>query len=64
MSVIHLAGFGYWETKVAKEPILPFTIWKAPSFGLLMVAVFFAFMSLGIYFWYMNVFMQTVRGTR
>ena len=27
-----------------------------------MVVIFFAFMSLGIYFWYMNIFMQTIRG--
>ncbi|KAK6841521.1 hypothetical protein PG989_009930 [Apiospora arundinis] len=62
LSVFHLVVFTYWEMKVAKEPILPFTIWKAPSFGLLMLAVFFAFMSLGIFFWYMNIFMQTIRG--
>lgn len=47
--------------KVAKEPILPFNIWKAPSFGILMVTIFFSFMSLGIYFWYMNIYMQTIR---
>jgi hypothetical protein len=48
--------------KVAKDPILPFNIWKAPSFGLLMLAIFFSFMSLGIYFWYMNAYMQNIRG--
>ena len=48
--------------KVAKEPILPFNIWKSPSFGPLMLITLFAFMSLGIYFWYMNIYMQTIRG--
>lgn len=48
--------------KVAKEPILPFNIWKSPSFGTLMITIFFSFMSLGIYFWYMNMYMQTIRG--
>lgn len=62
MSLIHLAGFLYWEAKVAKEPILPFNIWNAPSFGLLMIVIFFSFMSLGIFFWYMNIYMQTIRG--
>ena len=62
MSVVHFAGFAYWETKVAKEPILPFNIWKAPSFGILMLAIFFSFMSLGIFFWYMSIYMQTVHG--
>lgn len=27
-----------------------------------MLTIFFAFMSLGIYFWYMNIYMQTIRG--
>lgn len=62
LSSIFLAGFAYWETKVAKEPILPFNIWKTPSFGILMIAIFFSFMSLGIFFWYMNIYMQTIRG--
>ncbi|KAF7954784.1 uncharacterized protein EAE97_000043 [Botrytis byssoidea] len=62
VSIVHFAGFVYWEIKVAKEPILPFNIWKAPSFGILMLAVFFSFMSLGIFFWYMNAYMQNIRG--
>lgn len=48
--------------KVAKEPILPFNIWKAPSFGILMITIFLSFMSLGIFFWYMNIYMVTIRG--
>jgi predicted MFS family arabinose efflux permease len=62
VSVLHLLAFCYWELKVAKEPILPFNIWNSPSFGTLMLTIFFSFMSLGIYFWYMNVYMQTIRG--
>ena len=62
VSIIHFLGFAYWEIKVAEEPILPFNIWKAPSFGILMLVTFFSFMSLGIYFWYMNIYMQTIRG--
>ncbi|KAB8300498.1 hypothetical protein EYC80_000663 [Monilinia laxa] len=62
VSVLHFAGFVYWEMKVATDPILPFNIWKAPSFGLLMLAIFFSFMSLGIFFWYMNAYMQNIRG--
>ena len=27
-----------------------------------MIAIFFSFMSLGIYFWYINMYMQTIRG--
>ncbi|KAK6593572.1 efflux pump antibiotic resistance protein [Botrytis cinerea] len=35
---------------------------EGPSFGLLMLTVFFSFMSLGIFFWYMNAYMQNIRG--
>lgn len=62
LSIIHFAVFAYWEIKLAKEPILPFNIWKAPSFGILVITIFFSFMSLGIFFWYMNIYMQTIRG--
>ncbi|KAK4118841.1 MFS general substrate transporter [Parathielavia appendiculata] len=62
VSVLHFAAFWYWETRVAGEPILPFNIWKSPSFGILMITIFFSYMSLGIFFWYMNVYMQTIRG--
>lgn len=62
LSVIHFAAFAFWEIKIAPEPILPFNIWKAPSFGVLMLTIFFSFMSLGIFFWYMNIYMITIRG--
>lgn len=62
LSAIHFARFAYWEVRVAKEPILPFNIWKAPSFGVLMLCTSFSFMILGIFFWYMNIYMQTIRG--
>jgi MFS family permease len=62
VSLVHFAAFSYWETRVAKEPILPFDIWGAPSFGRLLVAILFAFMGLGIFFWYMNLYMQTING--
>jgi hypothetical protein len=62
VAVLHFVAFAFWEIKVAKEPILPFNIWKVPSFGRLMITVALSFMSLGIFFWYMNIFMQTIRG--
>lgn len=48
--------------KVAKEPILPFNIWTAPSFGILLLVIFLSFMSISIFFWYMNIYMLTIRG--
>lgn len=62
VSLVHFAAFSYWETRVAKEPILPFDIWRSPSFGRLLLAILFAFMGLGIFFWYMNLYMQTING--
>lgn len=61
VSIVHFFAFAYWESRFAKEPILPFRIWKAPSFSILMLTIFFCFMSLGIFFWYMNIYMQTIR---
>ncbi|KAL1836177.1 hypothetical protein VTJ49DRAFT_5474 [Mycothermus thermophilus] len=62
ISILHSVLFCYWETRVANEPILPFNIWNAPSFGILIIIIFFSFMSMGIYFWYMDIYMQTIPG--
>lgn len=62
VALVHFGLFAFWELKVAHDPILPFNIWSAPSFGRLMLVVGFSFMSLGIFFWYMNIYMQTIRG--
>jgi MFS family permease len=62
VGVAHLAAFVLFEAKFAKHPILPFNIWKAPSFGVLMLVLFFAFMSIGIYIWYCTIFLYNIRG--
>jgi hypothetical protein len=62
VSVLHFAAFFIWEARFATSPILPFDIWKAPSFGALVVSIFFTFMSVGIYIWYAAVFLQNIRG--
>lgn len=61
MAILHLVVFTVYEAKFAAEPILPFDIWRAPSFGLLMLVIFFAFMSLGIFLWYTTLFMINIR---
>jgi MFS family permease len=61
ISIAHLAAFVFYEAKIAKSPILPFNIWKAPSFGVLMLVLFFAFMSIGIYIWYVTMILYNVR---
>ena len=61
ISILCILAFSYWEMRVAKEPILPFNIWTAPSFGILLLVIFFSFMSISIFFWYMNIYMITIR---
>jgi MFS family permease len=61
VSLLHFGLFLVWEAKYATNPILPFNIWKAPSFGILMLSLFFAFMSIGIFIWYATVMLYTLR---
>ncbi|KIW70364.1 hypothetical protein PV04_02639 [Phialophora macrospora] len=62
VSVLHIVAFLIWEAKYAKEPILPFGIWKAPSFLPMITATFFTFMAVGIHVWYVTVWNSKVRG--
>ena len=62
VSIIHLGVFVFWEAKIASSPILPFNIWKSPSFGLILVLIFFSFMGMGIFLWYTTLFALNVRG--
>ncbi|KAL6815408.1 MFS general substrate transporter [Trichoderma sp. SZMC 28013] len=54
LSVLHIALFLIWEAKYAKEPILPFTVWSAPSFKPMLLSAFFTFMSTGILLYYIT----------
>ncbi|KAK3066982.1 hypothetical protein LTR53_016403 [Teratosphaeriaceae sp. CCFEE 6253] len=60
-ALLHLALFILYESRVATSPILPFTIWRAPSFGRMLALVFCSFMSQGIYLWYTSLFSLTIR---
>ncbi|KAK3069709.1 hypothetical protein LTR53_011730 [Teratosphaeriaceae sp. CCFEE 6253] len=60
-ALLHLALFVLYESRVATSPILPFTIWRAPSFGRMLALVFCSFMSQGIYLWYTSLFSLTIR---
>ena len=62
VSILHLAVFLLWEARFAKSPILPFDIWKAPSFGLMLLLVFCSFMSMGIFIWYFSLLNLNIRG--
>ncbi|KAF2141172.1 uncharacterized protein K452DRAFT_228696 [Aplosporella prunicola CBS 121167] len=60
-SVFVLALFALWERHSA-SPIMPLSIWKAPSILPLMLAVLMSFMSFGIMLWYMVAWIQLTRG--
>ena len=60
-AVALLLAFGVWEHKFAKHPILPLTIFQAPSFLPLLVVVIFSFMSYSTFIWYLVTWQQQVR---
>ncbi|KAK1241325.1 hypothetical protein MKX08_001299 [Trichoderma sp. CBMAI-0020] len=61
VAIAHFALFLLWEAKWATTPILPFGIWKVPSFGALILVLFCVFMSVGIYCWYVTVWLANLR---
>lgn len=61
IAILHFALFILWEAKHAKVPIVPVDIWKAPSFSAIVIVLFLIFMSLGIYLWYVVVFLLNIR---
>ena len=58
---VHFGFFTLWESKFAKEPILPLNIFAAPSFAPMIISVFVSFMSVGISNWYVVLFNIRVR---
>lgn len=50
-----------WEKYGAKDPILPFDIWVAPSFPALIFVSLTAFISFGILIWYVTLWPLTIR---
>ena len=60
-AIIFFIVFGIWEHKFAEKPILPLTIWKAPSFFPLVIVVLFSFMSYGTFIWYLVAWQQQLR---
>ncbi|KAI1334156.1 MFS general substrate transporter [Xylariaceae sp. FL0016] len=59
-SVAVLLLFTAWEW-YSPCPIMPLSIWRAPSFMPLMLAVLMSFMSFGILLWYMVAWIQLER---
>jgi hypothetical protein len=56
-----LGSFVVWEWRFAREPILPLSIFKAPTFAAMVGAAFLTFMAIGIVIWYITVINITIR---
>ncbi|KAL7620133.1 hypothetical protein AAE478_009126 [Parahypoxylon ruwenzoriense] len=54
-------GYGIWEHYLASDPIMPLSIFKAPSFTPLIFVVLLNFMAAGALFWYTIVWLEEVR---
>ncbi|KAJ7046482.1 major facilitator superfamily domain-containing protein [Mycena alexandri] len=63
IGIVTLFLFALWEIKGTKSPILPFGIWKAPTFLAVMCSAFLSFMSFGIFIFYHIQFIHDFRGT-
>ena len=48
ISVLMLGAFFIWESRYAKEPIMPLSSFAAPTFTALILVVLLTYMSVGI----------------
>lgn len=61
LSILFFLVFGFWEYRFATHPIMPLTIFRAPSFAPIVVVVVLSFMSYGTFIWYMIAWQQEIR---
>lgn len=61
ISVVMIAAFFVWESKYAKEPIMPLSVFAAPTSTALIFVVLLTYMSVGIALWYMVAWQQLIR---
>lgn len=59
--MLFLITFAVWESRFTTYPIMPLTIFRAPSFGAVLIIVLFSFMSYGTFIWYMIAWQQKIR---
>ncbi|KAH8194413.1 hypothetical protein TruAng_011420 [Truncatella angustata] len=62
-TAVLFGAFLIWEKKFSKEPIMPLSIFKAPSFSALLCVVLLSYMGFGIAIWYSISWMQVFRNT-
>jgi MFS family permease len=60
-SVALFLSFLIWEKYWAKEPIMPLSIFRTPTFSALIFVVLFSYMSIGISLWYAVSWQQILR---
>ncbi|KAF4965395.1 hypothetical protein FSARC_6809 [Fusarium sarcochroum] len=61
LSVLLFVAFLVWEKRFAKEPIMPLSIFKAPTFTALVFVVLLSYMAFGIGLWYSVAWQQLLR---
>jgi len=61
LSILLFLAFGIWEYRFATHPIIPLTIFRAPSFTPVIIVVLFSFMSYGTFIWYLIAWQQEIR---
>jgi hypothetical protein len=62
LSVLLFAAFLIWEKDYAKDPIMPLSIFQAPTFLALIFVVLLSYMAFGIGIWYSVAWQQLLRG--
>ncbi|KAI1105728.1 MFS general substrate transporter [Jackrogersella minutella] len=61
VSAVLFVGYYIWEHYFASDPIMPLSIFKAPSFTPLIFVVLLNFMAAGNLFWYTVLWLQEIR---
>lgn len=61
LSVALFGAFVFWESRYAAAPIMPLSIFTAPTFAALIFVVLLTYMSVGIALWYMVAWQQLLR---
>ncbi|OJD30289.1 efflux pump antibiotic resistance protein [Diplodia corticola] len=63
LSILSILGFLLWEAKFAgASPIMPLSVFAAPTFTALILVVLLTYMAFGMSMWYMVAWQEVTRG--
>ncbi|KAF5974710.1 aminotriazole resistance [Fusarium coicis] len=62
LSVVMFLAFLFWEKRYAKDPIMPLSVFQAPTFTALVFVVLLSYMAFGIGLWYSTSWQYLLRG--